>query len=636
METIPAFFEDCCARFPGNIYLREKTGDRYTGMSYLETRERVHRFAAGLIALGVKHGDRIALISEGRNDWVVSELGILFAGAVNVPLSVKLYEPDEIRFRISHSGARMVIASGNQAGKIRLVRDELPGMDLTIVLDEPVAGDREIPVDQVLEAGKLLLEVNPGMVEERWKSLTTDDVANICYTSGTTADPKGIMLTHRNYICNVLQGYSLMDIREDYCTLLILPWDHAFAHTAGIYCFMGKGASIASVKWGKSPMESLRNLPENIREIRPRVLLSVPALAENFKKNIEKGIRARGPLMETLFGFAMKLACRVNREVWNRRSGLAVLARPLMAVFDYFIFKKIREGFGGQLEFFVGGGALLDIEFQRFFYALGIPMFQGYGLTEASPIISSNTPGRLKLGSSGTVASTMEIRICDTEGRDLPPGSQGEIVVKGDNVMPGYWRNPEATAMAIRDGWLYTGDLGYLDQDGFLHVLGRYKSLLIADDGEKYSPEGLEESFCTESEYIDQCLLYNNQNMFTVILLVPAREMLVKFVERHGLTANSAEGVECALGKIDEELKEYRPGGKIAQRFPQRWLPAVAGILPDHFTEENHLLNSTMKIVRGKIVERYRQRIDHLYTPEGRDILNVKNREAMRSLLESV
>ncbi len=636
METIPAFFEDCCARFPGNIYLREKTGDRYTGMSYLETRERVHRFAAGLIALGVKHGDRIALISEGRNDWVVSELGILFAGAVNVPLSVKLYEPDEIRFRISHSGARMVIASGNQAGKIRLVRDELPGMDLTIVLDEPVAGDREIPVDQVLEAGKLLLEVNPGMVEERWKSLTTDDVANICYTSGTTADPKGIMLTHRNYICNVLQGYSLMDIREDYCTLLILPWDHAFAHTAGIYCFMGKGASIASVKWGKSPMESLRNLPENIREIRPRVLLSVPALAENFKKNIEKGIRARGPLMETLFGFAMKLACRVNREVWNRRSGLAVLARPLMAVFDYFIFKKIREGFGGQLEFFVGGGALLDIEFQRFFYALGIPMFQGYGLTEASPIISSNTPGRLKLGSSGTVASTMEIRICDTEGRDLPPGSQGEIVVKGDNVMPGYWRNPEATAMAIRDGWLYTGDLGYLDQDGFLHVLGRYKSLLIADDGEKYSPEGLEESFCTESEYIDQCLLYNNQNMFTVILLVPAREMLVKFVERHGLTANSAEGVECALGKIDEELKEYRPGGKFAQRFPQRWLPAVAGILPDHFTEENHLLNSTMKIVRGKIVERYRQRIDHLYTPEGRDILNVKNREAMRSLLESV
>ena len=636
METIPSFFETCCDRFAGNIYLREKTGEFYVGITYSETRRLVHQFAAGLMSLGIQPGDRVALISEGRNAWVICELGILFAGAINVPLSVKLTEPDELKFRLNHSDARMVIASGIQVGKIRNIRAALPQLETIILLDDPgILNAQELRYEQVLTAGSDLLDNFAEIFTKRWQAVEEDDVANICYTSGTTADPKGIMLTHANYICNVHQGYSLMDIREDYCTLLILPWDHAFAHTAGIYCFMGKGASIASVKWGKSAQESLRNLPGNIREIRPRILLSVPALADNFKKNIERNVKSRGPFVEKLFRLGLKIAYWHNREGWNRGAGMTFLAKPLLKIFDLLFLRKMREGLGGQLEFFVGGGALLDIEFQRFFYALGFPMFQGYGLTEASPIISSNTFHRQKLGSSGIVVGQMDLNICDEQGKNLPAGKHGEIVVKGANVMKGYWKNDASTQSVIRDGWLHTGDLGYMDADGFLYVLGRYKSLLIADDGEKYSPEGMEESFSGESAFIDQCMLYNNQNPYTVILLVPDKEKIKEYLSHLGLTSETETGAAKALQKIEEELREYRTGGRFAGRFPQRWLPVAIAILPVRFTEENHLLNSTLKMVRGRIVEQFRERLNYLYTVEARDILNPRNIESMKALLTS-
>ncbi|MEI6683923.1 MAG: AMP-binding protein [Bacteroidota bacterium] len=635
METIPSFFEKSCDRFPGNIYLREKTGRQYAGITYRETRLLVYRFAAGLMALGIQPGDRVALISEGRNAWVISELGVLYAGAINVPISVKLTEPEELKFRINHAGVRMVIVSGQQAPKINSIREGLEQLEWIVLLDPPGAGGgQEMLFDQVLDAGWVFLETHAGIFDARWRAVCHTDVANICYTSGTTADPKGIMLTHGNYISNVYQGYSLMDIQENYCTLLILPWDHAFAHTAGIYCFMGRGASVASVQWGKSPQEGLRNLPGNIREIRPQILLSVPALADNFKKNIEKGIRERGYFIARLFHLAMKMSYWYNRDGHSRGKGGTWIAKPLMNLFAGFFVRKVRNHFGGQLEFFVGGGALLDIEYQRFFYALGIPMFQGYGLTEASPIISSNTALRHKLGSSGAIAGNLELKICNEQGETLPVGIHGEIVVKGANVMKGYWKNEEATRAAIRDGWLYTGDLGYLDADGFLYVLGRYKSLLIANDGEKFSPEGMEESFCGESEFIDQCMLYNNQDPVTVILLVPALDKIREYLAHLGLDPLSAEGQAEALLKIEEELKEYRKGGRFADRFPQRWLPAAIGILDSHFTEENHLLNSTLKMVRGRIVEHYRERIDYLYTPSARDILNQRNVSAIRAILD--
>ncbi|MGZ7066334.1 MAG: AMP-binding protein, partial [Candidatus Aminicenantales bacterium] len=289
-------------------------------------------------------------------------------------------------------------------------------------------------------------------------------------------------------------------------------------------------------------------------------------------------------------------------------------------------FKKIRRNFGGRLEFFIGGGALLDIELQRFFYALGVPMFQGYGLTEAAPVISSNSKKAHKLGSSGKVVPGLELKICDEAGAPLPAGEKGEIVIRGENVMAGYWKNDKATHQALRDGWLYTGDIGYLDEDGFLYVLGRVKSLLIGNDGEKYSPEVIEEEICDRSPYIEQLMLYNNQSPYTVALLVPNRDAVGRWLESQGHSVRTPAGQEAALRLLEAEINAFREGGTLGGKFPGRWLPAAVAVLGEPFSDQNQLLNSMMKMVRGKIVDFYRNRLDYLFTPEAKDICNPQNR----------
>lgn len=634
MKSLIRFFEENVEKYATNIYLWEKLQEKYEGTTYQETRRQVHEFGAGLMQLGISKGDRVSLLADGRNSWVIGELGILYAGGVNVPLSIKL-NPEEIRFRLTHSGSKMVITSSTQAPKILEVIDRCPDVTRVIFMDPMEEySEAQIHFNEVRKIGREWLEIpaNRKSFEEFTAAISPSDYANICYTSGTTADPKGIILTHGNYVTNVYQSYSLMDIPQYYKTLLILPWDHSFAHTAGIYAFMGKGASIASVKVGKTPMETLRNIPICMKEIKPNLLMSVPALAKNFRKNIEKGIKEKGNMTEALFNFALKMAYSYNREGYNKGLGMQKLKKPLLRLFDKILFRKVREAFGGELDFFIGGGALLDIELQRFFYAIGVPMYQGYGLSEASPIISSNSSARHKLGSSGYLVKNMDLKICDDDGNELPTGQKGEIVIRGGNVMHGYWKNETATRDAIRDGWLYTGDMGYMSADGFLYVLGRFKSLLIADDGEKFSPEGIEEAVSEQSKYIDQCMLYNNQKPYTVALIVPNQHALKLYLEDRNMSATTEEGKRAVLNLIENEVNEYRINGKYGHMFPHRWLPVALGVLNESFNESNGMMNSTMKIVRGKITERYQELIDWLYTPMGKIVYNERNMEEVEKM----
>jgi long-chain acyl-CoA synthetase len=355
-------------------------------------------------------------------------------------------------------------------------------------------------------------------------------------------------------------------------------------------------------------------------------------LAKNFRKNIEATIHKKGKRTEKLFQKALATAYEYNREGYNKGGISKLHTRVLLAIYDKLIFSKVRKAMGGKMKFFVGGGALLDIELQRFFYAIGIPMFQGYGLSEATPVISSNSPKKHKLGSSGGLVANIELKIMDAEGKELPVGEKGEIVVKGENVMLGYWKNPQATTETIRDGWLYTGDMGYMDKDGFLHVLGRFKSLLISSDGEKYSPEGIEEGICDNTKYIEQMMLHNNQDPYTIALIVPDKAQLKKYVERikPGLEWETEEAIELALKKIQGVINRYKSGGVYAGQYPERWLPTAIAVLQEPFTEQNQLLNSTMKMVRGKIEERYKDRIAYLYTAEGKNIVNEKNIFALK------
>ena len=631
METIIQLFEKSVEQYPNNPFLWEKTERAYTSQSYKELHTEVHLLAAGLYAMGIKKGDRIGLLSEGRNAWVLAELGILYAGAVNVPLSIKLDAQNELKFRLQHSESSIVIVSKNHLAKIREIKNDLDLLQQIIVIDSDVELEsKEIHLSSVLEFGQNLPSDDKIKLETRRLAIEALDNANISYTSGTTADPKGIILSHNNYTSNVKQASSLMDIPPHYKTLLILPWDHSFAHTAGIYSFMLKGASIAAVQQGKSPMEALKNIPNNIKEIQPDIILSVPALAKNFKKNIEKGIKAKGPKVERMFNKALNVAYRYNGIGIDKGKGTKKFLKPIYKFYDKILFSKVRANFGGNLKFFVGGGALLDIELQRFFYAIGIPMYQGYGLSEASPIISSNAHHRHKLGSSGFLVNNMDFKICDDQGKALPAGEKGEIVIKGGNVMKGYWKNDKASAETLKSDWLHTGDMGHVDEEGFLYVSGRFKSLLIANDGEKFSPEGIEEAFVDQSPYIDQCILYNNQDPYTIAMLVPNKGAIQAHLKAQGLNSQSEEGQNEALKLLQSELNAYKTGGKFQDMFPQRWMPTAVGVLPEAFTEENKLVNSTMKVVRDKVITYFKEYVDYLYTPEGKNFLNTKNKETIQ------
>ena len=633
-KTLVDLFEESVRKYPDNTFLLEKKDKKegFKPTTYAQVKDLVYRLGAGYQALGVKKGDNMALLSEGCNMWIVGELAMFYAGAVNVPLSIKLEESNDLYFRLEHGDVKYILVSNYQLKKVRAIKDKLAKLEKIIVFGKcDELQEKEIHVDEVFKMGDEFLASHS--LEEFLavgKSLVNDDIATITYTSGTTADPKGVVLTHRNYTANVEQALTLVDIDQTWRTLIILPLDHCFAHVVGFYIMMSQGATAATVQVGRTGLETLKNIPGNIKEVRPHFILSVPSLAKTFKKNIEGAIRAKGATTEKLFNLGMKVRQTYFGESNLDSKGWRIFLKPLVALFDKLIFDKVRENFGGELRFFIGGGALLDKELQNFYIGVGMPMFQGYGLSEATPVISSNGPELYRFGSSGKLVKPIELKICDSDGKELPVGEQGEIVVKGENVMAGYWKNPTSTADTVRDGYLYTGDLGYMSKEGLLYVMGRFKSLLISSDGEKYSPEGIEEAFVSYCSTIDQVILHNNQSPYTIALIVPNKDNIKRLLAEKNLDLATEEGRKAAVELVKADVDKFKKGGELEGMFPERWLPSTYAVLPEAFTEQNGMMNSTMKIVRGKVEKFYKDRIDHLYTPEGKSVMNDKNFDSLK------
>ncbi|MBQ2959310.1 MAG: AMP-binding protein [Alistipes sp.] len=632
-RTIIDLFEESVAKYGSKEFLLEKHNGKFEPTTYKESYDRAITIGAGLAAIGIERGDRVSILAEGCNNWIISELGLLYAGAVSVPLSIKLEEANDLVFRLRHADVKAIFVSSYQLAKVRRILAELPDLKHIIVWGDTALEANETSLESIVAKGEEYLKEHREAFMAIGRSLQNDDYATITYTSGTTADPKGVVLTHRNYTANVEQALSVVTIPPTWRTLIILPLDHCFAHVVGFYIMIACGASVATTEVGRTPMETLRNVPVNIKEVRPHFLLSVPALAKNFRKNIETTIRKKGKTTERLFNLALKTSYAYQADGYSKGRGWRALLKPAVMLFDKILYSKVREAFGGELQFFIGGGALLDSELQRFFYAIGVPMFQGYGLSEATPVISTNAPseGNHRFGSSGRLVKPLEIKILDEEGRELPVGEKGEIVIKGENVMAGYWKNPDSTADTVRDGWLYTGDMGYMSKDDFLYVLGRFKSLLISSDGEKYSPEGMEEAMVDKSPYIDQVIVYNNQNPYTIALVVPSKENLSRAIEERGIEGDAR--YQEAAKIIASEVAKYRSGGAFADEFPDRWVPAVIAIADEPFTEQNGLVNSTMKVVRNKVEKHFADAIAHAYTPEGKAVDNNRNISALKNYL---
>jgi long-chain acyl-CoA synthetase len=639
-RTVFQMLKKAAWKYADKPYLSTKGDKGWERTSFSEAEKKARILACSLIEIGLKKGGKVAILSEAKTDWIITEFAALYAGGISVPLSIKLL-PEEIPFRINHSDTAFFAVSENTLEKVISQWDKYGNADLKlIVLDRPSEKIRKICQSYGFDSRQLLFikdlyrlgeanrELHNPAIQALEDSIEEDDVVTISYTSGTTGNPKGIMLTHLNYFSNSHAAVNTFQIKEGIATLLILPTDHSFAHTVGIYTALVKGLSLHFVDARGGGMNALKNIPQNLIEAKSNFLLTVPALTSNFIQKFQDGIRAKGGLVETIFNRGLAAGILRNGDGFRKPGSLVQLSTFLPYwIAEKLIFKKLRQIFGPNIEFFVGGGALLDIKQQQFYKAIGIPVYQGYGLTEATPIISTNTPFDHKMGTSGRVLEGIVCRICDDKGQDLPPGEKGEIVIQGDNVMKGYYKNPEATRDALNSGWLHTGDLGYFDQDGFLVVVGREKALLISEDGEKYSPEEIEEAIVNCSDMIHQAMIYNDHKKYTTGLLTLNKTLIQKLIDSGEL--NSASELNQRLKK---EMLLFSEQPEFKDKFPIKWIPSNFQVIAEEFSEDNQMINSTLKMVRHKITENYNERLELMYTQNAQKLSQEKNMEVLDSM----
>lgn len=642
-RTVFSMLNKAVTRYAKDPYLSVKDDQGWVRTSFSEAKIRSIQLAAAFLELGLRKESKVAILSEAKSDWIIAEFATLYAGGISVPLSIKLL-PEEVPFRVNHSDASFFVISENTLEKVISQWDKYQNSSLRlIVLDKPSEkiskqceqynfNEMELLfVDDLYTLGQKKTQDHREKLEQIENSTDENQVVTISYTSGTTGNPKGIMLTHLNYYSNSHAAVSTFQIKEKISTLLILPTDHSFAHTVGIYTALVKGLSLHFVDARGGSINALKNIPKNLVEAESNFLLTVPALTSNFIEKIKDGIKAKGGLVEGIFNRGIEAAIKRNGNGFSK-PGWAIQAGTYfsMVMAEKLIFRKLRLIFGPKIEFFVGGGALLDIKQQQFYKAIGIPIYQGYGLTEATPIISTNTPFNHKMGTSGKVLKGIICKICDESGKEVAQGEKGEIIIQGDNVMKGYYKNEAATSETIKNGWLYTGDLGYIDEDDFLVVVGREKALLISEDGEKYSPEEIEEAIVNSSACIDQIMIYNDQQKYTTALITLNKNAVEELIQKEGI-----QTYEALNKHLKKEILLFSKQVEFKDKFPGKWIPSNFQIIPEAFSEDNQMINSTLKMVRHKITETYQNRLDLMYGTKAQNkalLKNIKMLEGMVSL----
>ncbi len=579
-ETIPAQFLATVETFDKPDAFRHKQGGAYTDISHREVYERVRAVASLLRSLKVARGDRVAILSENRIEWAVTDLAILSLGAVTVPIYPTL-TAGQVGYILRDAEARVAFVSGaDHAAKIRDIRGSLP------VLEDVVAFDSDAGADDVrtLAAATAL----PPMTDSDYRALIaqvhSSDRASIIYTSGTTGEPKGTILSHGNFMTNVRQCLEALELLPTDVSLSFLPLSHVFERCPGFFVMMTAGVTIAYA-------ESIESVPENLREVRPTVVCSVPRVYEKMYARIFDTVGKSSPLKKSLFA-------------WSVRVGRASLSNPgrgrvRQKLAQALVFRKLRARVGGRLRFFISGGAPLAREIAEFFWSAGIPILEGYGLTETSPVITVNTFANHRFGSVGKPLRGVEVRIAD----------DGEILARGDNVMQGYFRKPEQTDEALSGGWFHTGDIGELDPDGFLFITDRKKDLIATAGGKKVAPQPIENGL-KHSKYIAEAVLIGDRRPFIALLIVPNFERLGMWARENGLDpddrARLVEGAQARAlyqGIVDRANEDLAQFEKI-KNF---------SVLARELTVEDGHLTPTLKVRRRVVEEAFRERIEAMY-----------------------
>ena len=653
MKTVIELLREGADRHGDMAYLGCKVSedgrDVWKTWSFRETDRLSSVFAAALRGLGFGKGDNLAILSEGRPQWVIGEYAVLKAGCASVPLSTKLTE-SEIVFRLDHSESKALLLSENNyqkamdalkeakaAPRIIMISPRTTELNAMIAKQPPPGGSQPLFYDDLMADGEKLYEKKEcrDEMDEIERGIGSEDIVTISYTSGTTGNPKGIMLSHGNYIDNTLNALKVVNIQTGWKSLIMLPLDHAFAHTVGLYIFVYKGLTMYFVDSRGGQTAILRNLPINLKEIQPDFLIIVPALASNFMKKMVQGVSAKGGLIKKLFDAGVRVGVKRAGNGFNKPSGGVGLGGALAyALANALIFKKLRAVFGGKMQFAVGGGAMMEMRQQEFFNAIGAPIYPGYGLTENAPIISSNSMKRHKFGTAGPMIPNLEVKIMKDRDTECAVGEPGEIVTRGGSVMKGYYKNPQATAETIVDGWLWTGDLGNIDADGFLSVTGRAKALLIAPDGEKFSPEVIEDAVCSNSRFVNQIMVYNDHCKFTSAIVTLNVPELKAAVQAQGLSAGSDGDLDKIIALVRDDISAYTKVPEYAADIPVQWRPSSFAFVTGAFDESNGFLNATMKLVRHKVREFYQPRLDEVYASGTADPMLPGNREALKAILK--
>ena len=554
--------------------------------------ERVKNVALGLAGLGIRPGDRIALLSENRPEWSIADLAILSLGAINVPIYTT-QSIDQIDFILSDSGARAIFISNSKLYKHAQPALAKRSLEHLIFFDADVAEDveRRIDLTALEQRGQELAQQRPGAFDAYLHAVRADDLATIIYTSGTTGEPKGVMLTHNNFISNVTSIAKGLPIGSTDIALSVLPLSHIFERD-GFYVFCYAGVSVYYCA-------SFEQVGENLREVAPTVMTAVPRLFEKvYHRIIKKGMAQKG-LKKSVFLRSLAVGQRYG-ERKDKRKWISPRLRVEQRLASKLVFSKWREGVGGRLRYFVSGGAPLSPALSYAYLAAGIPILQGYGATETC-IVSANRPDNNRVGSVGIPFDGIEIRIAD----------DGEILVRGPNVMRGYYGQPEATAAVLKDGWFYTGDVGYVEKDGQLYLTDRKKDLFKLSNGKYVAPQ-LIESLLKQSEFVSQVVVVGTGRKQPAALIVPDWESLKHALEK--------EGDEAPHDRV--ELSKYPPAIKIVQRDIAALTSSLVdyerirrvALLPREFSIESGDLTPTLKVKRKVIDERFGDLIEELYS----------------------
>jgi long-chain acyl-CoA synthetase len=566
-----------------------KVGDRWEAIPAGEMLRRIAALSRALAELGVRAGDRVGLFAPNRPEWHVADFAILGLGAVNVPLYFN-EAPERIVYILNHSGAKVVVTAGaEQARRLLGCREQLKTVEHVIVAGAPPELDQEVLRYEMLIATVGEAEVTA--YRRRAAQVTPDQLATIIYTSGTTGEPKGVMLTHSNFTSNEMDTFSPLGYNPRDTALSLLPLSHVYERIMG-YAYLFNGVPVAYV-------ERMNDVPAALVEVRPTVTAAVPRFFEKFYANItEKGSQATG-IRRRLFDWAMGVAREaLPWRAYGRPVPLGVKLAWMLA--NQVAFSRIRAGLGGRVRAFSCGGAPLARELAEFFWSVGVKVYQGYGLTETSPIVSTNLPGANKVGTVGRPIPNVEVRIAD----------DGEILVRGPCVMRGYYQKPAETQEALSaNGWLRTGDIGYLDPDGYLVVTDRKKDLLKTAAGKFVAPQPIENNL-KSSPFILNAAVVGDKRKFVAALVVPHFsnvEARAADVGRHFSSHAELVADPWVHELIGEEIK------RLTAHLAQYETIKRFVLLDEDFTFENGELTHTLKLKRRVIEQRYHNTVEQLY-----------------------